>query len=667
MSDTPDLNFFQRCKLLFIGRSRDLHDRGLFHSLSLTAFFAWVALGSDGLSSSCYGPAEAFLALEGHTSLSIILALVTAAAIFLIAASYTQIIELFPGGGGGYLVASKLISPSAGMISGSALVVDYVLTVTISIASGADALFSFLPESIHYLKLEFAAIGIVGLIILNMRGIKESVVPLVPVFLIFLATHLFLIVLTLTHLIPEFGQVASSTADDFNSLHSSIGSWGILFLLMKAFSVGAGTFTGIEAVSNGVGLLREPRVETARRTMFLIALSLSVIVLGLVLGYKYYNVHEVAGKTLNAVLFETATASWPAWIASAFVLVALLSEAFLLLIAAETGMLDGPRVMASMALDRWLPSRFAYLSDRFVSQNGILFMGIAALGMLFISGGDVGFLVVLYSINVFLTFTLSQWGMVSHWMTKAGRATKGWASKFLINGVGLILCGSILIAVIAIKFSEGAWLTFVITGALVALGFWIKHHYRTTAKMLKRLDILVSAVSEETERLRKEPHVSFDEVDFDPKGKTAVMAVSGFNGLGLHTLLNIRKVFGDTFRNFVFIHVGVIDAGNFKGESEMQHLKDTTSLEVEPYVDYIRSQGYFATGVQMLGNDIVEAVAELAPDLFDRYPNAVFFGGQVVFPDDTFVDRWLHNYVVFALQRRLYSKAIPFVIIPVRV
>ena len=147
--------------------------------------FAWVGLGADGLSSSCYGPEESFKALGGNTHLSLFVALACVITIVAICASYSQIISLFPTGGGGYLVASKLLSPSAGVVSGCALLIDYVLTVTISVASGADALFSLFPDSAQHFKLGFAVAGVVGLTLINLRGVKESVLIWVPIFTVF--------------------------------------------------------------------------------------------------------------------------------------------------------------------------------------------------------------------------------------------------------------------------------------------------------------------------------------------------------------------------------------------------------------------------------------------------------------------------------------------------
>src|SRR5215203_2771482 len=176
-------------KRLIYGKPRNVEDARTFHSLSLVALLAWVGLGADGLSSSAYGPDEAFRALGEHTGLAFFLALATAATVVIISYGYSRIIEQFPAGGGGYVVASKLLHERVGVVSGSALLVDYVLTITISIASGADAVFSFLPPSWSTWKLPVAFAGIALLSVMNARGVKESVTALVPVFSLFLVTH----------------------------------------------------------------------------------------------------------------------------------------------------------------------------------------------------------------------------------------------------------------------------------------------------------------------------------------------------------------------------------------------------------------------------------------------------------------------------------------------
>ena len=662
----PEPTIKQTLKNLFIGKSRSPRDGRIFHKLSLIAFFAWVGLGADALSSSCYGPQEAFLTLGQHTYLAIFVAAASALTIFVISASYSQIVELFPTGGGGYLVASKLLSPGLGMLSGCALLIDYVLTIAVSIASGADAICSLLPLEWQKYRLYFAVSVVVVMSLLNMRGVKESVLPLVPIFLAFLLTHIFIILYAIFTHLPNLTEVATSTGSDIQSSISEVGFWGMIFIIVRAYSMGAGTYTGIEAVSNGIPVLREPRVETARHTMRYMAVSLAFMVLGLTLGYLIYGVSLEPGKTLNAVLFEKATAGWGTNYAVVLIFVALVSEACLLFVGAQSGFLDGPRVLANMALDRWFPTRFSALSDRLVIQRGILIMGGLSLVIMILSRGSVRFLVVLYSINVFITFALSQLGMVRHWWIYRFNV-RGWLRKLFINGIGLALTASILALMIVFKFFEGGWITLLITGTLVVLAVLIRRHYRNVRLLLSRLDGLVDKPEFSEAGLLSGQPATGTEPKMDPNGRTAVLLVGGFNGMGLHTLFNIMRLFGGVFRNFVFLQIGVIDVGNFKGTQEVGRLEAQTKGDVDRYVKLVKRNGLYAEGICEIGVDVVAEVMKITPKIIERFPGAMFFGGQLVFEKDSFMLRLLHNHIVFALQRRLYHQGIPFVILPIRV
>jgi amino acid transporter len=649
---------------IFVGKARDLSDKTLFHKVSLVAVLAWVGLGADGLSSSCYGPEETFKALGSHAALAPFIALASMATIAIICASYSQIIELFPGGGGGYLVASKLLSPSAGVVSGCALLVDYVLTIAISIASGADALFSVFPASWLAWKLPFAVGSVALLTLLNLRGVKESVLLSVPVFFVFVGTYGFGIGYALVTHLGVLPEVMARIGSDLGNAHSQLGWLGLFLILVRAYSVGAGTYTGIEAVSNGLPILREPRVATGKRTMLYMGISLALTVGGLLLAYLLYRVAPQEGKTLNAVLFETMTASWPVSVARTFVWVAMFSAAALLLIAAQAGFLDGPRVLGNMALDRWFPSRFAMLSDRFVAQNGILLMGGAALLVLLLTRGSVGLLVVLYSINVFITFTLSQIGMVRHWWTERGVAPH-WKKKLAVNTVGFFLTAFILVMLSATKFSEGGWITLLVTSVFVATAFLTRRHYRNTSRELARLDELIPAVSTDSTAPVGSPKVNL--AVCDPTARTAAVFVNGFNGLGVHTVLSITRMFPGVFKNFVFVQIGLVDAGNFKGAGELENLRRHISTDVARYADYIRGQNFYSETVTEVGNDVVETANEVAAEIMKRFPHAVFFGGQLVFAKESRLTRLLHNFTVFTLQRKFFRQGVPFVVVPIRV
>ncbi|MCU0846986.1 MAG: APC family permease [Spirochaetes bacterium] len=657
----------QRIKRIVIGKARDPNAPDAFHKLSLIAFFAWVGLGTDGITSSCYGPEEAFRTLQNHHTLAIFVALCTVITIIIISISYLQIIDLFPTGGGGYIVATKLLSPSIGMVSGCALIIDYLLTITLSVASGADAIFSFLPQKYHGLKLIVAVAGVIMLIILNMRGVKESVLPLVPIFIFFIITHVFIIFYAIGSHMMNFSELSSATSAEITQTHSQLGWIGMIILILRSYSMGAGTFTGIEAVSNGIPILREPKVVTAKHTMRYMAASLAFMVVGLMIAYLLFKVEPKAGKTLNAILFESATSGWPGNTGPVFVLSILISEAVLLFVAAQTGFLDGPRVLSNMAMDRWFPAKFAMLSDRLVTQNGILIIGTLAIILMILTGGSVQFLVVLYSINVFVTFSLSQLGMVRHWW-QSRKSEKGWFRKLVTNSIGLVLTTFILVSVTILKFNEGGWITIFITGSLVALVVMIKRHYIKAGRQIKNLDRLIFTASpsplEQIPANKKRKK--------SPSGpniheKTAVLLVNGFTGLGLHSLFNIFLSFGDIFKNFVFVQVGQIDASIFKSHDEIERLNNDIRSGLESYVHFLRQHGYYAESLSSISTDVVEEIAQLAPGIKEKFPHSVFFGGQIVFPKETFLTKLLHNYTAFATQRRLYELGIPFVLLPIKV
>ena len=657
-------NWLGWLKTIIIGQARDLSDKKLFHKVALIALFAWVGLGADGLSSSCYGPEESFKALGVHVALSPLVALACLTTIAVICASYSQIIELFPSGGGGYLVASKLLSPAVGVVSGCALLVDYVLTIALSISSGTDALFSILPPAWHPWKLAFASAGIAFLTLLNLRGVKESVLIFVPIFFIFLATHALGIIVALATHLGDLPTVAKNITADLGTAHTQLGWAGIFFLLVRAYSMGAGTYTGIEAVSNGLPILREPRVATGKRTMLYIGVSLGLTVTGLMIAYLLYNVQPQNAKTLNAVLFEKITATWPSGWGSTFVSGAMLSATALLFIAAQAGFLDGPRVMASMALDRWFPQRFATLSDRLVAQNGILLMGGAALFVLLAAHGSVALLVVLYSINVFITFTLSQLGMIRHWWTNRATASAG-KRKLTVNSIGFCLTAFILTTLSVVKFLEGGWVTLLVTGVLVGTAFLTRRHYNSTMRRLVRLDDLVWAF--ENDAGKKSSSTDTPAPVCDLKAKTAVILVNGFNGLGVHTLLAIRRMFPGVFHNFIFLQAGVVDAGVFKGAAEIENLRRHVTQEAGRYAVQMQKLGFYAETATDVGTDLIDTAGEIAEGVRKRFPQAVFFGGQLVFANESWLSKLLHNFVVFALQRRLFHQGTPFLILPIRV
>jgi len=642
----------ENIKEIVFGKRKDPLDPRVFHNLSLIAFFAWVGLGADGLSSSCYGPEEAFLSLGKHTHLALLLALAVVATVFILSASYSQIIEFFPSGGGGYLVATKLLGSGPGMVSGCALLVDYILTISISLASSMDAIFSFLPVTWYYWKFIATVCGVLLLIVLNLRGVKESVMILTPIFLLFVLSHVFIIFYGIfTHGAALPGMISYTIQDTRAGIHE-IGFLAMAVILFRAFALGGGTFTGIEAVSNGLQILREPRVATAKKTMLYMAASLSFTAAGLLVCYLLFNVHAVPGQTLNAVIIGGLSSHWP--MGHAFFLITLLSEGALLGVAAQTGFLDGPRVMSNMALDGWLPRRFTHLSERLVMDDGVLVMGAFALLTIFYTHASVRVLVVMYSINVFLTFTLSQLGMVLHWIKQGGRRS---IHGLMINGVGMVLTAGILVMTSVIKFREGGWVTIVFTSCFIAVCLLIRRHYQQTFKALRGLDEILTQIP--LPAFTVPPPVK-------PKDPTAILMVGGYNGMGIHSFLAVQRFFPGHFKNFVFLSVGVIDSDRFKGAAEIDALKRSIETDLKKYVELANRTGFYSEARFGLGTDVIEELDVLCNQVSKEWDRKVFFTGQLAFEGETFWTRILHNQTSFALQRRLLFDGHEVVILPIR-
>ncbi len=647
-----------RLKRLLLGRPRDLRDPRTFHTISLVALLAWVGLGADGLSSSAYGPDEAFRALGSHTYLAIALALATTLTVVIISVAYSQIIAHFPLGGGGYIVASRLLGPGFGVVSGSALLVDYVLTIATSIASGADQIFSVLPPEMQGLKLgvEAAVIGL--LVVMNLRGVKESVSLLAPIFGLFVVTHIVLVFGGIGAHATQVPAVARGVTAGFGHGLAALGLAGLFGVFMRAYSMGAGTYTGIEAVSNGLQIMREPKVHTARRTMTYMSVSLALTAGGILVCYLLFRVAPVPGQTLNAVLLDRFAGGWhPAGLplGHLFVVITLAAEAALLFVAAQTGFIDGPRVMGNMALDSWVPHRFSQLSSRLSMQNGVLLMGLASMAALFYTGGNVTALLVMYSINVFVTFSLSQLGMLRFWWQRPG---PGRRRGFAIHGVALVMCVSILVGTIAVKGREGGWVTLVVTALVVGLCYWIRRHYEESKRNLRQLDEVMAD-------LPTTPHAA--PPPLDPAKPLAVVLVGSYGGLGLHTFLDALRLFPGQFRQVMFVSAGVVDAATMKGVEEVDRVAAETEADAKRFVETAHRLGVPADYRTAVGTDAADVLETLCGQIAREFRRAVFFASRVVFEDERWYQRFLHNETAHEIQRRLQFLGLQTIVLPVRV
>jgi K+ transporter len=330
-------------------------------------------------------------------------------------------------------------------------------------------------------------------------------------------------------------------------------------------------------------------------------------------------------------------------------------EAALLFVAAQAGFLDGPRVMSNMAIDSWLPHRFASLSDRLVTQSGVLLMGGASLATLVFTGGHLDQLVTMYSINVFVTFSLSQAAMLRFQWTHRERQR---ARDLAIHGLAFLLCAGILVGIVSQKFLAGGWVTLVVTGAVVALCFRIRRHYLEVQIHLRRLNAIMAALPAASSGPAR---------PVDPKAPTAVMLVGSYAGLGVHALLTVQRLFPNHFKNVIFLSVGVIDAAAMKGVEEVDRVRERTEAALKQYVDLAHRLGIAAEYRLAVATEALPEAERMAIEVNREFPRSVFFAGKLIFKVERFYQRLLHNETAYALQRRLQFSGMNAMVLPVRV
>jgi len=642
---------------IVLGKPRNPLNPDTQRHIALVAFLAWIGLGADGLSSSCYGPEEAFIALGTHTSLALFITIATIITVFIIALAYNQVIELFPSGGGGYKVATHLLGTNAGLISGAALIVDYVLTISISTASGIDALFSFLPTAFQEHKLLAEAGLIMLLMTLNLRGMKESIKILMPIFLGFIITHTALIIYGIASHKSSLPSVFVHTISDTQKLSATTGWFFVIALLLRSYSLGSGTYTGIEAVSNNVNRLAEPRVRTGKWTMFYMAVSLSFTAGGIILLYLLWEAQPVYGETLNAVVFHKILGD--SHLASISLIVILMLEAGLLFVGANTGFLAGPSVLANMAVDGWVPNRFRHLSSRLVTQNGVIVFGLAALFILWISQGKVSWLVVLYSMNVFLTFSMSILGLCVYWSKQRKAASPNWFWRLAFSIFALSITASILVITLLSKFTAGGWVTVVITGLVVGTCLLIKRHYTRVAQKLHEADILLTSTPVGT--------ITQPIPALNPHEPTAIIMIGKHRGVGMHSLLWVLRMFPNHFKNFIFLSVGVVDVESFSGKTALNEMQQEVDKMLAYFINYCHQHGLAAKAIAAFGTDPASKLTEISKDIIKEFPNSIFFANKLIFEHDNWFTRLLHNETAVTVQRGLHALGAQLVILPMKI
>ena len=395
--------------------------------------------------------------------------------------------------------------------------------------------------------------------------------------------------------------------------------------------------------------------------MFLVAVSLAFTAAGIILLYLLWGVTKVDGQTLNATVFYSITQTWTyndTQLSHIIVPVVLMFEAGLLVVAANAGFLAGPNVIANMASDEWMPKSFSSLSSRLVVKNGIVFMAVAALVTLVITDGSVHVLVVLYSINVFITFSMSLLGLSIYWFRHRHRQEK-WLSKLTISVIGFIVCSSILLITIFEKFYEGGWITLLITSIFVGSGLLIRRMYRRFKINLMQKE----AEFYNYEFLPSDPNLSA----VDKSAPTAAIIVDQTFGSGMNCLLEIKKLFPGIFKNFIFVTVGEVDSNTMREEKRWRDMRRKTKSILNKYKNYCNANGRFAKAYIGYDTDVVEKLTQLTNRVSKDYPNVLFFGTKFIFDNENIFTQILFNHIPYIVQRRLHTKGQNMVILPMKI
>jgi len=455
-------------KQWFVGKPMSLaqasHER-------LSKVVALAVFSSDALSSVAYATEEILLVLvlagTAATHLSVPVAIAIAALLLIVVVSYQQTIHAYPSGGGSYIVARANLGATSGLVAAAALLIDYVLTVAVSVAAGVAALTSAVPALVsHRVAL---GVGFVALIAFaNLRGVRESgrifAVPtylFIATFAVLVATGLYL---TLRGALEPLPTHAVQTSQPV--------TW---FLVLRAFSSGCTALTGVEAISNGVPAFKPPESRNASVTMGWMAGVLGGLFLGITVLAWSLRVTPIEDET---VVSQIARALFGTGL---FYYLVQISTMLILVLAANTSFADFPRLSSLLSRDRYAPRQFSKLGDRLVFSNGILILGSLAAALLVIFRGETHALIPLYAVGVFLSFTLSQSGMVRHWLTEGG---PGWGRRLAINGTGAVVTGVVTLVIAATKFTHGAWMVVVLIPVMV-MGFKaVYQHYEAVAREL---------------------------------------------------------------------------------------------------------------------------------------------------------------------------------------
>jgi amino acid transporter len=555
----------QEGKLLLCGRCMSLYARikqfllgrtlptSAHHEERLSNAAALAVLSSDALSSVAYATEEILLVLvaagSGALGLSLPIAIAIIILLVIVVLSYRQTIRAYPQGGGSYIVARENLGLYPGLVAGGSLMIDYILTVTVSISAGTAALTSALP-SLQPFTVSLCLIFIFLLMLANLRGVKESG----RIFMI--PTYAFIVSIFVLIILGLFQQATGQVATTYPNLPIKEGL--SLFFILRSFSAGCTALTGVEAISDGVLAFRQPEWKNARLTLLYLGVTLGVMFVGITYLSHIYHIVPHEGQTVVSQLGRLILGNGP------FYFFVQLVTLLILLLAANTSYADFPRLCYFLSRDGFLPRQLSLLGDRLVYSNGIILLSLCAAVLVIVFKGQVNAVIPLYAVGVFTSFTLSQAGMVRRWLKEK---EPGWQSSALMNGLGAIATAVVLGVIISTKFLLGAWLVVLTVPLLVSLFLAIRRHYQYVAERLS-----IQGLPPKVYPPRPKP---------DVVTHPAVVVVGQLNR-GTVEALDYARTIAD---EIVAVHVDIGSTERKKLQEKWQQLESDIPLEIidSPY------------------------------------------------------------------------------------
>ncbi|ABC80754.1 APC family permease [Anaeromyxobacter dehalogenans] len=650
----------RRLRHAVLGTDRDLSDPRVLDRVTVGVLAAWIAMGGDLLGSCVYGPDVLGRASGGHRGVLVVAGLATLATLGILALAYTRMVVHFPHGGGGYTAARHAAGERAALVSGVALVLDAGLNVAVSVVACVEAAAAVLPAGWAAARLP-ASLALVALLaVANLRGVKESVALLAPILLAFVGSHVLVLGAALVQRAGAIPEAVAAVPGELSRLAGERGAAGALGTVVRAYALGGAIYTGLESISNGVPILREPKVRTARRTMLLLAGVPALLIAVILAGYLAFDVRPAPGTPMNAALFERVAAGLGGGAAGRLaVAIPLLAEAALLLLAAQTGFVDGPRILGALATDRYLPRRLSRLNGRLVPAPGVLLVAIVATSATALTRAELEPLLAVFVTSVFVTFGISQWAMLRHALRR--RLLRApWRADGALHGVALALC-AVILAGTAASWRAGAAVTLLLVAAGAALALAIRRRYDAVARAAE------TAAARAAPALPPAPRPS---AALSPGALIAREAPIAVLVLGERTAL-ARVALAWLGRlsaglgGVILAGASLVDADAVQGEERLRERERERRRELEAVAEEVRRAGVPVAVALRRGADLLETTAALVAELMRERPAPSVVVGFRSEPDGAAVDPLLREDFAVRLQARLQREGIPMVVVSV--